>query len=261
MFKNSSFDPPEGTAIHLEDVSVSYRVPTEKVGTIKEYAIRKIQRKIKYEHFLALDRVNMTIRKGEIFGIIGRNGAGKSTLLKVVSRVLIPTNGRVWSDGTVSPLLELGAGFHPELTGMENIFLNGTLLGHKHKDIEGKIPGIIEFSEIGDFINAPIRTYSSGMIARLGFSIATAWNPEILILDEILSVGDAAFAQKCQSRMNSIRESGCTILLVTHSIEMIRSMCRQVMLLDHGRVLGIGAGEEITTQYSRLLASQVSLPG
>ena len=254
MSKIDTFEPPEDVAIYLNDVSVSYRVPTERVATIKEYAIRRIQRKITYNHFLALNRVNLTVHKGEIFGIIGRNGAGKSTLLKVISRVLIPTSGRVWINGNVSPLLELGAGFHPELTGMENIFLNGTLLGHKRKEIQEKIPYIIEFSEIGGFIDAPIRTYSSGMVARLGFSIATAWNPDILILDEILSVGDAAFAQKCELRMKSIRESGCTILLVTHSMEMIRALCKQVMLLNHGQVLGIGPDEEISEQYVKLLA-------
>lgn len=256
MSKIEVFVPSNNIAIHLEDVSVSYRVPTERVATIKEYAIRKIQRKIKYNHFLALNNMNLTVHKGEIFGIIGRNGAGKSTLLKVISRVLIPTRGRVWIDGNVSPLLELGAGFHPELTGMENIFLNGTLLGHKRKDIQERIPRIIEFSEIGDFINAPIRTYSSGMVARLGFSIATAWDPDILILDEVLSVGDAAFAKKCQLRMKAIRETGCTVLLVTHSIEMIRSLCKQVMLLNHGQVMGIGPCKEICDQYIKLLASK-----
>jgi ABC-type polysaccharide/polyol phosphate transport system ATPase subunit len=148
----------------------------------------------------------------------------------------------------------LGAGFHPELTGIENIFLNGTLLGHARKEIQEKIPTIIDFSEIGDFIDAPIRTYSSGMVARLGFSIATAWNPDILILDEVLSVGDAAFAKKCEVRMKEIRESGCTVLLVSHSTEMVRSLCKRVMLLDHGHILGVGPEAEIRKQYSALLA-------
>jgi ABC-type polysaccharide/polyol phosphate transport system ATPase subunit len=254
MSKTESFEPSSDVAVYLEDVSVSYRVPTEKVATIKEYAIRRIQRRIKYNHFLALNKINFSVQQGEIFGIIGRNGAGKSTLLKVISRVLFPTSGRVWINGSVSPLLELGAGFHPELTGMENILLNGTLLGHKRKEIQEKIPQIIEFSEIGDFINAPIRTYSSGMVARLGFSIATAWIPEILILDEVLSVGDAAFAKKCELRMKSIRESGCTILLVTHNIEMIHSICKRAMLLNHGQVAGIGPEAEICDQYIKLLA-------
>ncbi len=240
-------------AICLTGVSVSYRLPTERVATIKEYAIRKLQNRIKYNHFLALDNINLSIQKGEIYGIIGRNGAGKSTMLKVVSRVLDPTHGRVWINGNVSPMLELGAGFHPELTGIENIFLNGTLLGHSRKEIKERIPQIIEFSEIADFISSPIRTYSSGMIARLGFSIATAWNPDILILDEVLSVGDAAFAQKCELRMKSIQESGCTILLVTHAIDMVRSLCQRVMLLDHGKVVGEGIPDVIVDQYLRLI--------
>jgi len=247
------FEPAPDTAIYLKDVSVIYRVPTERVATIKEYAIRRIQNRIKYNHFLALKDIDLTINKGEIFGIIGRNGAGKSTLLKVISRVLIPTSGRVWINGSVSPMLELGAGFHPELTGMENIYLNGTLLGHARKEIQEKISSIIEFSEIGDFIDAPIRTYSSGMVARLGFSIATAWNPDILILDEILSVGDAAFAKKCGVRMKEIRESGCTVLLVSHSTEMVRTLCQRVMLLDHGQIVGVGPEAEIRDRYQALL--------
>jgi ABC-type polysaccharide/polyol phosphate transport system ATPase subunit len=249
-----TFEPANDVAVYLKDVSVSYRVPTERVATIKEYAIRRLQNRIKYNHFLALKDIDLTVNRGEIFGIIGRNGAGKSTLLKVISRVLIPTSGRVWINGAVSPLLELGAGFHPELTGMENIYLNGTLLGHARKEIQENVSSIIEFSEIGDFIDAPIRTYSSGMIARLGFSIATVWNPDILILDEVLSVGDAAFAKKCELRMKSIRDSGCTILLVSHSTEMVRTLCKRVMLLDHGQILGLGPEAEIRKQYSALLA-------
>ncbi len=254
MSRAEGIEPADDVAVYLEDVCVSYQMPTEKVSTIKEYAIRRIQRRIKYTRFLALNGISLTVRKGEIFGIVGRNGAGKSTLLKVISRVLIPTSGRVWINGDVSPLLELGAGFHPELTGMENIYLNATLLGHKHKEIQEKVASIIEFSEIGDFIRAPIRTYSSGMIARLGFSIATAWDPDILILDEVLSVGDAAFAKKCAARMRAIRESGSTILLVTHSMDMIRSLCKQAVLLEHGQVIGTGTNEEISNQYLQLLA-------
>ena len=174
--------PQNDSAVFLSSVSVRYRLPNERVATLKEYMIRLIQGKVRYHSFLALNNVNLVVKKGEIFGILGRNGAGKSTLLKVISRVLIPTQGRVWVQGMVSPLLELGAGFHPELTGMENIHLNATLLGHGRKEIRQKIPAIIEFAEIGDFIESPLRTYSSGMIARLGFSVATAWLPDILIL-------------------------------------------------------------------------------
>ena len=175
--------------IQLENVSVSYRLPSERIGTFKEYAIRTLQRKIKIENFWALTDISLTVKKGEVFGLIGNNGAGKSTMLKVISRVLKPTKGRVKVFGKIAPLLELGAGFHPELSGRENVFLNGALLGYSREEMETVFDDIVEFSELGQFINSPIRTYSSGMYARLGFAVATAHMPEILILDEILSVG------------------------------------------------------------------------
>ena len=246
-------EPQNDSVIFLRGVSVSYSLPNERVATLKEYMIRLIQGKVRYHSFLALNDVNMAVKKGEIFGILGRNGAGKSTLLKAVARVLIPTRGRVWVKGMVSPLLELGAGFHPELTGMENILLNATLLGHGRKDIQQKIPEILDFAEIGEFIEAPLRTYSSGMIARLGFSVATAWQPDILILDEVLSVGDAAFSRKCTDRMKTYRESGATVLLVSHSIETVRSLCQRALLLEHGKVLEIGPAKEVSEKYKTLI--------
>ena len=181
----------------MEHVSVQYRLPTKRIGTFREYFIRLLQKKITIRTFNALDDVSFQVKKGEVFGFIGDNGAGKSTLLKVVARVLRPYKGRVVVRGKVAPLLELGAGFHPELTGRENIYLNGSLLGHSQKQMEEVYPEIVEFSELGDFIDAPIRTYSSGMYARLGFAVATAYQPEILIVDEILAVGDEAFQKKC----------------------------------------------------------------
>ncbi len=253
MSKDQSLPPNQSTAVFLDGVSVIYRVPMEKIASIKEFAIKKVMNKLKYRQFHALNNIQVTVNKGEIFGIIGRNGAGKSTLLKVISRVLYPTNGRVWINGTVAPLLELGAGFHPELTGMENIYLNGTLLGHSRKEIDQKRDEIIAFSEVGDFIHAPLRTYSSGMNARLGFSIATAWSPDILLLDEVLSVGDTAFREKCQKRMQEIMHSGSTILLVSHDIDIIKSTCDRAMLLDHGQVVSVGAIENITADYKNLL--------
>jgi len=246
-------EPQNDTAIFLSGVSVRYRLPNEKVASLKEYMIRLIQGKVHFNSFLALNDVNLVVKKGEIFGILGRNGAGKSTLLKVISRVLIPTQGRVWINGMVSPLLELGAGFHPELTGMENIHLNATLLGHSRKEITQKIPEILEFAEIGDFIEAPLRTYSSGMFARLGFSVATAWRPDILILDEVLSVGDAAFAKKCAERMKAFRESGATVLLVSHSVTTIQSLCQRALLLEHGNVVELGSAKEVSEKYSNLM--------
>lgn len=253
MFRTSLAKPQRNAAFLLENVSVSYHLPEEKIATFKEYIIRLLQGRIQYNSFLALDKINISVNQGEIFGIIGRNGAGKSTLLKVLARVLSPTEGRVWIKGRVYPLLQLGAGFHPELTGIENIYLNGTLLGRSRNDIREKIPEIIDFAEIGDFINAPLRTYSSGMMARLGFSVATAWIPDILILDEILSVGDAAFVQKCSDRMKLFRESGATVLLVSHSIDMVASMCQRAALLDHGKLITIGDAQEVSEEYRRMI--------
>src|SRR6516225_6716895 len=211
--------------ILLDAVSVRYRVPQERIESYKEYAIRRLQGRIGIAEFWGLRDVSLRVHAGEIFGIVGRNGAGKTTLLKIVARVLRPTRGRVRVRGHVAPLLELGAGFHPELTGRENIFLNAALLGHTHKETEGRFDEIIEFAEIGDFIDAPIRTYSSGMVARLGFAVATAWRPDVLILDEVLAVGDEAFQAKCRTRLQSFRDNGATVLLVSHSAELVRSMC------------------------------------
>src|ERR1051325_10026495 len=222
--------------IILDNITVRYRAPEEVIGTFKEYAIQVLRRNVRYREFLALNRVDLQVNQGEILGIIGRNGAGKSTLLKVISRVLIPTEGRVRLRGMVSPLLELGAGFHPELTGRENIFLNGTLLGHPRREIESRLSEIIEFAELDAFIDSPLRTYSSGMIARLGFSVSTTWKPDILILDEVLSVGDEAFRFKCQLRMKKYRDEGATTLLVTHDSATVKSLCSRAVWLDHGQV-------------------------
>jgi ABC-2 type transport system ATP-binding protein/lipopolysaccharide transport system ATP-binding protein len=237
------------TMILLEDVSVRYRAPHERLGTFKEYAIRRLQRQVRFSDFYALDGVSLEVRQGEIFGIVGRNGAGKSTLLKVVSRVLVPTRGRVRLRGRVSPLLELGAGFHPELTGRENVFLNGTLLGHQSRDIEAHMEGILEFSELGGFIDAPLRTYSSGMWARLGFAVASAWRPEILIIDEVLGVGDEAFQRKCQARMQEFRSTGTTTLLVTHSMDTVLALCHYAAWLEHGKVLSTGPAAQVVADY------------
>ena len=237
------------TVIQLDNVSVRYRLPEERIGTFKEYAIRALQRRVRYNSFWALREVAINIKKGEIFGFIGRNGAGKSTLLKVISRVLVPTEGRVWIQGQVSPLLELGAGFHPELTGRENIFLNGTLLGHSRREIEDHLEEIMDFAELGAFIDAPLRTFSSGMVARLGFAVATTWKPEILILDEVLSVGDEAFQLKCQKRMEGFRTDQVTSLLVTHSMQTVQALCSRVAWIDHGAIKAVGTPDEVIKAY------------
>ncbi len=237
--------------IQIENVSVNYRLPTERIGSFKEYAIRKLQRRVKIENFWALVDVSMTVNKGDVFGIIGNNGAGKSTILKVISRVLKPSKGRVVVSGRIAPLLELGAGFHPELSGRENVFLNGALLGYSREDMEKVFDEIVAFSELDQFINSPIRTYSSGMYARLGFAVATAHVPDILILDEILSVGDEAFQKKSRERLQSFQEKGSTVLMVSHGLDSMISMCNRVAWLDQGKLRLLGEPNEVVAAYRK----------
>ncbi|MGA2819775.1 MAG: ABC transporter ATP-binding protein [Anaerolineales bacterium] len=241
------------TAIRLEKISVRYRVSEEQIGTFKEYMIRRIQGRVNHRQFLALNGVDLEVERGEIFGVIGRNGAGKSTLLKVISRVIRASDGRVVVRGRVAPLLELGAGFHPELTGRENVFLNGTLLGHSRREVQQKFDAILEFADLGGFIEAPLRTYSTGMVGRLGFAVATAWMPDILLLDEILTVGDEAFQAKCLERIRAFRNSQATVVMVSHSAATIRSMCRRAVWLDHGEVRLLGEATPVTEAYQSFL--------
>ena len=247
-----SKDLSSQAVVCLEDISVRYRVPSERILTFKEYIIRWLQRKVTHNDFWALHHVNLEVFKGEVFGIIGRNGAGKSTMLKLVARVLRPTEGRIRVVGRVVPLLELGAGFHPELTGRENIFLNGAMLGFTRKEMNEKLARIIEFSELGDFIDAPLRTYSSGMWARLGFAAATDDQPDILIVDEVLGVGDEAFQRKCASRIEQYRKHGATILLVSHSSAQIESMCQRAAWLDHGILRLFGNPKDVVRAYHEI---------
>jgi ABC-type polysaccharide/polyol phosphate transport system ATPase subunit len=235
--------------IRLEKIGVRYRVATERVLTFKEYLIRRFQGKIKMRDFWALDDVNIHIKQGEMIGLIGPNGAGKSTLLKLIARVMRPTRGRVFVKGKVAPLLEFGAGFHPDLTGRENVFLNGALLGFTNDEMQEKFDHIVDFAELWDFIDVPIRNYSSGMSARLGFAIATDVEPDILILDEVLSVGDEAFQKKCLLRMGGFREMGATIILVSHNMETILNMCHRTIWLDQGRVQKIGETDDVVQAY------------
>jgi ABC-type polysaccharide/polyol phosphate transport system ATPase subunit len=236
--------------IQFEDVSVLYRVPRERVSGIKEFTIRWLQRRLAYEEFWGLRSISFSIERGEVFGVIGRNGAGKSTMLKVMARVLIPKHGRVVMRGKVAPLLELGAGFHPELTGRENIYLNSALLGYTRKQVVALLPSIIDFAEVGDFIDAPLRTYSTGMIARLGFAVATCQRPDILLVDEVLSVGDSRFQDKCLARMNSFQEQGTTTVIVSHSMETIQNFCTRALWLDHGQAGAIGVVAEVIQAYT-----------
>lgn len=239
----------DNTVLRLEDVSVVYKVTKERITSFKEYAIRRFKRQVVHEEFWALRDVGLELRRGEVFGIVGRNGAGKSTLLKVVARVIRPTHGRVWVKGRVAPLLEMGAGFHMELTGRENVYLYGSLLGFSRNEMESKFDRIVDFAELWDFIDTPLRTYSTGMVTRLGFSIATDVQPDVLIVDEILGVGDESFQRKSKDRMLGFCGQGTTVILVTHNRELLESMCERAMWLDHGETQMIGSADEVAEAY------------
>ena len=237
------------SAICLENVGVRYRAPSERIPSIKEYSIRWLKGKITHREFWALRDLNLNILRGEAFGLIGQNGAGKSTLSKLIARVLKPTIGRIIVRGHVAPLLEFGAGFHPELTGRENVYLNGSLLGYSRKQMEEKFDEIVDFAELWEFIDAPMRTYSSGMWARLGFSVATDIKPDILIVDEVLSVGDESFQRKSAARIREFREQGATVVLVSHNMLSIEDMCHRVAWIDHGHLMEVGTPTEVIKHY------------
>lgn len=235
--------------IHVENVSVRYLMTYDRVKSIKEYLVQLVKGKIKYEEFWALKNVSFHVEKGDVVGLIGHNGAGKSTMLKVISGILKPTEGSVAVGGNVVPMLELGSGFDHDLTGRENVFLNGAILGYSEKYLKEKYEEIVAFSELGKFIDVPLRNYSSGMLMRLAFSIATVVNPEILIVDEILAVGDAAFQEKSKARMKELMGGGTTVLFVSHSLDQIREMCNKVVWLDHGQVKMCGDAESVCAAY------------
>ena len=239
-------------AIGIKGVSVKYRLAKEKPKTLQEYVIRRLKGgRVVYEDFWALRDITLTIRKGETLGIIGHNGAGKSTLLKVIAGVLKPVEGEVSVNGKIAPLIELDAGFDLELTGKENIYLTASILGMSKKEVDRRFSRIVEFSELSEFIHSPIKSYSSGMISRLGFSIATEVDPDILIVDEVLAVGDEHFRKKCDAKMRSFKERGTTILIVTHSMNDIRRLCDGVLWLDHGKQRECGSNvDEILGEYS-----------
>ncbi len=237
--------------IEVNNVSMMFNKSKERIDNVKEYFIRFIKRQIMIEEFWALKNVSFDVKKGEFLGIIGLNGSGKSTLLKLISGVMKPTNGNINVKGTIAPLIELGAGFDMNLSARENVFLNGAVLGFSRKEMQKKFEWIIDFAELWDFVDSPIKNYSSGMIARLGFSIATASNPDILIVDEILGVGDFKFQQKCHRRMNEIIESGTTVLFVSHSINQIKELCSRVVWLNNGELIDIGDTQRICEKYTR----------
>ena len=235
--------------IEVNDVTMRFHMNTDKIISLKEFVTRKLRGKIQYEDFTALEHVSFSVHRGETLGLIGHNGAGKSTMLKVISGILKPTEGSVVTKGNVVPMLELGSGFDMDLTGRENIFLNGAILGYTEEFLREKYDDIVAFSELGQFIDVPIRNYSSGMLARLAFSVASLVEPEILIVDEILSVGDASFQEKSRARMMELMGGGTTVLFVSHSLEQIREMCKHVVWLEHGQVKMIGTTDEVCDAY------------
>ena len=236
--------------IQADNVSMCYRMTFDRVKSIKEYLVQLLKGKIQYQEFWALRNVSFSVKKGEVLGIIGHNGAGKSTLLKVISGILKPTGGSVDVNGTVVPMLELGSGFDFDLTGRENVFLNGAILGYSEQFLKDKYREIVNFSELGQFIDVPLRNYSSGMVMRLAFSIATVVNPDILIVDEILAVGDADFQAKSKARMLELMDGGTTVLFVSHSLDQIREMCDRALWLDHGELKMIGQTAEVCDRYA-----------
>ena len=239
------------TIIEVNDVTMRFRMNSDKILSLKEFVTTALRGKLKYQEFTALDRVSFKVKKGETLGLIGRNGAGKSTLLKVISGILKPIEGSVQCYGNIVPMLELGSGFDFDLTGRENIFLNGAILGYSEDFLKEKYQEIIDFSELGDFIEVPIRNYSSGMLARLAFSIATVVKPEVLIVDEILSVGDANFQEKSRERMLDLMGGGTTVLFVSHGLEQIRGMCSRVLWLERGQVKMLGETRDVCDAYAK----------
>ena len=237
------------TMIEVKDVVVKFKMNNDRILSLKEFITTAIRGKLKYNEFTALDGISFDVKRGETFGLIGRNGAGKSTILKIISGIMKPTSGSIRVNGAIVPMLELGSGFDFDLTGRENIFLNGAVLGYSEQFIKEKYDEIVEFSELDNFIETPIRNYSSGMLARLAFSIATVVKPEILIVDEVLSVGDVAFQEKSKERMLELMGGGTTVLFVSHVLDQIREMCNRVVWLDGGRVRMIGDAKEVCDAY------------
>ena len=239
------------TAIEVDNVSMKFNLSREKVDSLKDYIFKTIKREIQYNEFWALKNVSFSVEKGDRVGILGLNGAGKSTLLKVISGVFKPTEGHVDKHGKMVPLLELGAGFDPQYTGKENIYLYGAMLGYTKKFIDSKYDEIVEFSELQKFMDVPVKNYSSGMKSRLGFSIATVVEPKILILDEVLSVGDAKFRKKSEKKIMSMFDSGVTVLFVSHSLEQVQRLCNKAMILEKGKLIAYGDIDPISEQYSK----------
>jgi len=236
-------------AVELRNVEMHFNMSKEKLESLKEYFLKLVKRQLHFEDFVAVDNVSFDIKKGDVFGIVGLNGCGKSTTLKMISGILEPTKGTVKTYGTIAPLIELGAGFDMDLTARENIYLNGSVLGYSRKFIDEKFQDIVDFSEMHEFLDVPMKNYSSGMVARIAFAIATVTTPDILIVDEILAVGDFLFQQKCEERINTMINDDTTVIIVSHSIEQIERLCKHCLWLEKGKIKMIGDALEVCDAY------------
>lgn len=241
------------TIIEVKDATVRFNIASERIDNLKEYFIKLVKKELMFKEFLALKDINFSVKQGEAWGLVGTNGSGKSTLLKLICGILKPYKGSVSINGSIAPLIELGAGFDGDLTARENVFLNGAVLGYRDKFMKEHFDEIIDFAELWDFLDMPIKNYSSGMSARLGFAIATMVRPDILICDEVLSVGDYAFQKKCEKRMNEMREQGTTLLFVSHSIEAVREVCDKVLWINKGEKVMEGLAQDVCEAYMKSL--------
>ena len=237
--------------ISVEHVSMKFNLMEERVDNLKEFVVRAIKGKLFYNEFVALHDISFSVNKGDVLGLVGLNGAGKSTLLKILAGVLKPTKGKVITRGKIAPLIEVGAGFDPELTARENIFLNGAILGHSRAYLEQHFDNIIDFAELRDFVDVPVKNFSSGMYARLGFAIATEVQPEILIVDEVLSVGDFRFQKKCEERINRMLADKVTVIYVSHDIDSVKRLCNKVLWLEQGNIKALGRAQDICADYEK----------
>ena len=245
----SDFVTDDQMLIEAKNVCMKFRLPTERIDNVKEYFIKLVKGRLRYNDFEVLKGVDLQVRKGESLGLIGRNGAGKSTLLRILAGIIEPTSGTVATRGNMVPLLKLGAGFDMDATGKENIFLNGAMLGYTHKEMKEKYDGIVEFSELGKFMETPLKNYSQGMLSRLGFSIAVDVHPDILLIDEILAVGDAPFQKKCAQKLNELKAGGTTFIVVSHSNAQIRRLCAKAIYLKDGLIVDSGDADSVVKHY------------
>ena len=259
--ENKELLKPNQPCIRIEHAFVRFNMAGEKMDNLKEYFVKLIRHELRFKEYYALKDINLTIRKGESWALIGANGAGKSTLLKLICGILTPYKGTVSVEGSIAPMIELGAGFDPNLTAKENIFINGAVLGHSRKFMKEHYEHIVEFAELQDFMTLPIKNYSSGMRARLGFAVATVVNPDILIVDEVLAVGDAAFQVKCRNRIKELTAAGTTFLFVSHSKQQVLGMCKQAIWLDHGESRMIGEVNEVYQAYEEHLQAKINSKG